>query len=157
MISSHSSAIGLDRAVSQKLSDEDQIRSVSVQLKDEDNKSRESLGKIPTPIKPTSRPVGLSKKPTQVGVVKSKLSEDSGKDSKSDVGSGSSSNNTWISTQKPQKKGLGSGSQKKVLGSGSQKHPILLNGTVNKKQKTLSYFVKKNEGGGKQETKSKYF
>ena len=132
VVSSHSSAINLEKTVSQKLFDEpkDYVKS----------DSQESLGKIPSPIKSNSRTLGLVRKPSQSSISDNKPSQ--------------ISSNKWISTQS--KNRVGSGSKKHPIKIG------LTSSSQSKKQRTLNCFAKKSDAdtsvkdvGGA--TKSKYF
>ena len=107
VVSSHSSAINLEKTVSEKLFDgpEEYVKS----------DSQENLGKIPSPIKPAPRKLGLFRKPSQSSLPDIKPSQSSLSEDKP----AQTSSNKWISTQSQN-----SQKSKKVLGSGSKKHPV---------------------------------
>ena len=145
VVSSHSSAINLEKTVSEKLFDgpEEYVKS----------DSQENLGKIPSPIKPAPRKLGLFRKPSQSSLPDIKPSQSSLSEDKPVQ----TSSNKWISTQSQN-----SQKSKKVLGSGSKKHPVkigLMPTSQSKKQRTLNCFVKTKTASSDTngETKSKYF
>ncbi|KAL5253322.1 hypothetical protein ACHWQZ_G013192 [Mnemiopsis leidyi] len=131
VVSSHSSAINLQKTVTETLFDQ------PVELVKSD--SQETLTKIPSPIKSVPRTLGLGRK----------VSQSSASDSKPVQ---TNFGNKWISTQTSQK-------SKKTLPAGSKKHPIKIGLTSvsnPKKQRTLN-FAKKNDNEAKGDTLSKYF
>ena len=138
VVTSHSSAINLERTVSQKLIDQPQENAVS--------EPQKSVVKIPSPIKSTPKTLGLPRKHAQSSRLDSKA--------------GPVSSNKWISTQSRNIQ-----NQKKLSGTGNKSRPIkigLMPTSQSKRQSTLNCFAKKNSVPSDKdntagETKSKYF
>ena len=168
VISSHSSAINFQKTITETLFDQpdDYLKS---DFQETLSNSRETLSRIPSPIKSVPRTLGLGRKLSQSSLSDSKPAQSNqlvptNKPAQTNKAAQinkpvqikdliqTSSGNKWISTQSSQK-------SKKVLQAGSKKHPIKIGLTPTsnpKKQRTLN-FSKRSDNEAKGETLSKYF